>query len=497
MRDSSQLLPQVMIIRMPASRLSAQSAGLLSQKAQEAVRSGRMGVLIDLSGVARITHCGLAALVEFFATFSQHLRIGFCQARPKVRSMIEAYGLTRSLPLYASLEDTMAQPEFRRCSLTGTRVVILCAGKGTRMAPLSWDTPKPMLDVFGKPVLEHLITHLERFGVRDIYLNPGHLGGQIIAHFQASHQRNILFSNEGSNSDDGWEGSPVGSASTLRRLHRNNNAFADDFIVMCGDALIDLDFAQMMAQHKSSDAHITIATKTIARHETGKYGIIATNNTGRVAAFQKKPPVNKAVSTMASVGIYIISPSVLETISEMPNQDIAQHLLPTVLKLGGKIQTYQGDFYWHDMGCGRDYARVLEQGLQGKIPNIQITGEQISPGIWVDENVDISNRAQLTGSCYIGAESIVRAGATIEGTCVLGAKCRIETSAQLHSTILHPGTAIKAYSQIAHRFASPFWTIETEKADGRTVNTEPLDNVVRTAHPETHSPRWFGLIKAG
>jgi mannose-1-phosphate guanylyltransferase len=365
------------------------------------------------------------------------------------------------------------------------------------MAPLSWDTPKPMLDVLGRPILEHLLLHLEQFGVRDVWLNPGHLGDQVITRFRGPNKQNILFSNEGYYSDDGWEGVPLGSASTLVKLQRDNSAFVDDFIVICGDALIDLDFSKMMTCHKSSQAHITIATKSVASYDTGKYGIVVTDENGCVTDFQEKPSPDQAASNIASTGIYIISPDALELIGCEANQDIAQHLLPSLLRNGAKIQSFQEDFGWHDMGCGRDYAQVLSSALNGEIPGLDINGTEIAPSVWAAEDTDVSTKAHIAGPCYIGAGSVIRAAARLEGPCILGTNCRVEAGARLQNIILHSDTAIRSDSEISHHILSPFWAIETDKADGRTTATEPLDNVTRSSVPETFKPYWFGFGKVG
>lgn len=474
----------VAILQIATHRLTAKALAPLMAARTQMLQRGRHAMLIDLSKVRHLTHSGLGALVEFTATFGIGRPLAFCSAPPTVAARINAYGAGNLLPYFKSQDSAMNSPMFSSLRLSGTKALVLCAGKGTRMSPLTQQHPKPMLPLFGTPVLEHLLRYLSRYGIDDILLNPGYLGHQVLNCKTATHSQRLHFFNEGHSTPSGWCADPIGSASTLARLHHRHNIFTDDTIVLCGDALIDLDLAAMMADHRASGADVTIAARRIPQRDCPKYGILHTDQHGRIQTFQEKPSATDALSNLASTGIYIFGPSALNALEDQPNQDIAIHLLPDLLRRGGQIQAYENDFEWVDMGCPRDYVAAHFAALQGQIRTLRPSGTETAPQQWHDLGVQISRKAQISGPCYIGPGSVIGPGVEVQGPCVIGPNCHIEGPSLITDSFLMPNTHVKSGAWIAGQLAGPDWAIAHAHADGTLTQLShtPLDRV------SAHSP---------
>lgn len=483
------------ILRLGASRLGANFSRPL-QRCFSGLRSeGCVAALVDLSGVKVLTAAGLAALYEAYGTYCEVMQIGFFGASAKVLKVIERHGLAGVLPQFADMGRAMAEPQFRRRQLAGTKAVVLCAGEGRRMRPLSTATPKPMLDLLGVPVVERLLDHLGSFGVRDFYLNPGYLGDQLHRHFRSCAARSIFFANEGGYAEGCWDGAPIGSASTLARLQRRHSAFDGDFFVLCGDALIDLDMAGLMRAHKDSGAEVTIAAAKVPRQDIPKYGILDVNPQGRVISFQEKPAVEEARSCLASTGIYVFSPAALHRLQDEEGLDIAIDLLPRILARGGRIQAHSPEFIWADIGNPADYFAALQRGLSGTLPGVMPAGEEAAPGVWLAPGAEVSPRARILGPCYAGPGARILAGAELQGICVIGADCVVEGKTLLRDSVLMPGTQVSSGVWLEAQIAAPDWSLSYGQPVFGVPKAPPVTGLVPASAAATGS--WGRIFQAG
>jgi mannose-1-phosphate guanylyltransferase len=450
----------------------------LGDSCRQLAAQGRRCILIDLGASGRVNMAGLAALVEL-AALNAELHLAYCALPAPALRKLKASGLDRGLALFDTAEEALASPEFRRNSLRNARAVLLCAGRGSRIAPLSDVTPKPMLDIAGRPVLDRIMAHLGSFGIRDILLNPGHLGPQITGHFQQNRPggTSLFFVNEGSMSSGSWQARPIGSASTLKRMQSRHTAFAEPFFVLCGDALIDLDLAAMMETHRSSGADVTIAAQTVAPQDTHKYGMIETTRRGRITQFLEKPAPGQTDSQLANTGIYILSPRVLDLIPDQDGLDIGSDLLPLVLGAGRHMQVHDAPFSWTDIGCGRDYAHASAQALSGALPDVVPEGREVRPGLWCGAGAQISPRARIEGPCHVGPGARIGPGVRLKGPCSVGAGAVIEPNCVLENCFVLPDTHIARGVWGQHLVLHAEWSFDHRYADGSARNTTPLDGV--------------------
>lgn len=489
---------EIAVLRLGASRLDVNFSISFLRALAELKGKFQPSVLIDLTKVRSLTAAGLAVLYEGYAQYCDAMSVGFFGASSRAIATIARCGLETVLPLYSDMDAALKEPVFQKYRLQGTKAVVLCAGKGTRMAPLSQDNPKPMLDFFGKPVLEHILDHLSSFGVRDILLNPGHLGDQLHKHFGSTGGRSIFFVNEGSYCKGEWVSKPLGSLTTLARMQNAHSAFDDDFLVFCGDALVDLDLADVMERHKSSGADVSIVARQVAPEKLSSYGIIVADETSQVTSFQEKPTPAEAKGDLASVGIYVVNPRALRAVSKVEGLDIATDLLPELLRIGRRVCVQTPAFNWIDIGCCRDYFSALEQGLRGGIQGFQLAAEETQPGVWVAPGGHVSKHARISGPCYVGKNAKVLAGATLAGTCVIGDNCVVSSNSYLCNAVLRHNTAVSQGAWVEDVIVAPEWAVNHRYSDGvRSLNTEPLEAVFATGEIGGFNGAQLGVARAG
>ncbi|MCJ8282182.1 MAG: nucleotidyltransferase family protein, partial [Rivularia sp. ALOHA_DT_140] len=160
------------------------------------------------------------------------------------------------------------------------KAMILAAGKGTRVRPITYTTPKPMIPILQKPVMEFLLELLRQHGFDQIMVNVSHLAEEIESYFRDGQRFGVEigYSFEGSIDDNGkLVGKAIGSAGGMRKIQDFKTFFDDTFIVLCGDALIDLDLTAAVKWHRDKGSIATIVTKTVPREEVYSYGIVVTD----------------------------------------------------------------------------------------------------------------------------------------------------------------------------------------------------------------------------
>ncbi len=467
----------ISVLKIATKRLTSADLPPLQDALSHVWRRGRSSLLVDISGVQRVTRSGLAALVEFQSEAPQGMRIGFFGATAAVAREFQRCALSSLLSRFGTRQDALGSPGFRDRQLSGVKAVILCAGEGTRMAPMSRSTPKPLLDLVGQPVLTHVMRHLQDYGVRDFILNPGHLAAQFHTLLRSSALRSVQFLNEGYHSDGVWQAAPLGSASTLARLQAQSTAFDDDFFVLCGDAVCDVDLAALMATHKSSGAVVTIAVQTVPSSQVSKYGIITADGNGRISGFVEKPDPAVVSSRVASTGIYVVNPSALTHLSDHAGQDIAKDLLPHLLAKGARLQVYDAPFRWVDLGCGSDYYAAVSKALRGLVPGVRPVGTELRRHVWVAPGAKLSPRAVVVGPCFIGPDAVVAAGAKIDGPTVIGARSHVSPRTLVRRSIVMADSHVQPGTWVDDMIVGADWGLDHHDADGRPQTWQRLDGV--------------------
>jgi mannose-1-phosphate guanylyltransferase len=319
------------------------------------------------------------------------------------------------------------------------KAMILAAGKGTRVRPITHTIPKPLIPILQKPVMEFLLELLREHGFDEIIVNVSHLADQIENYFRDGQRFGvqIAYSFEGSIKDGELVGEAIGSAAGIRKIQDFNPFFDDTFIVLCGDALIDLDLTAAVRWHREKGSIATIVTKSVPRESVSSYGVVVTDENGLIQTFQEKPSVEEALSTKINTGIYIFEPEVIDYIPPNRVYDIGSELFPKLVEIGAPFYAVDMDFEWVDIGKVPDYWQAIRAILNRDIKNVQIPGTEVRPGIYTGLNVAVNwDKVDIQGPVYIGGMTHIEDGSTIIGPSMIGSNCWICSGATVNNSII-------------------------------------------------------------
>ncbi len=319
------------------------------------------------------------------------------------------------------------------------KAMILAAGKGTRVRPITYTIPKPLIPILQKPVMEFLLELLRSHGFTEIMVNVSHLANEIENYFRDGQKFgvDIAYSFEGKIVDGELVGEALGSAGGLRKIQDFNPFFDDTFIVLCGDALIDLDLSAAVKWHREKGAIATIVTKTVPKESVSSYGVVVTDENDRITNFQEKPSVEEALSTNINTGIYIFEPEIIDYIPPETEYDIGSQLFPQLVAKNAPFYAVSMDFEWVDIGKVPDYWHAIRGVLTRTIKNVRIPGREVAPGIYTGLNVNVNwDKVDITGPVYIGGMTRIEDGAKIVGPSMIGPNCWICSGAEVDNSVI-------------------------------------------------------------
>jgi mannose-1-phosphate guanylyltransferase len=319
------------------------------------------------------------------------------------------------------------------------KAMILAAGKGTRVRPITHTTPKPMIPILQKPVMEFLLELLRQHGFNQIMVNVSHLSEEIENYFRDGQRFGvqIAYSFEGRIEDGELIGDALGSAGGLKRIQDFQPFFDDTFVVLCGDALIDLDLGEAVRRHKEKGAMASMITKRVPPDQVSSYGVVVSDPDGRVLSFQEKPAVEDAASDMINTGIYIFEPEVFNFIPSGEPFDIGSELFPKLVEAGAPFFALPMEFEWVDIGKVPDYWQAIRSVLQGDVRQVQVPGVEVRPGIFAGLNVAANwDKINVQGPIYVGGMTRIEDGATIIGPAMIGPSCHICEGATIDNSII-------------------------------------------------------------
>lgn len=225
------------------------------------------------------------------------------------------------------------------------KVFILCGGKGTRLRPLTYETPKPLLKLGDRTILEYVLANLKKQGITDVVLTVGYLKEKIIAYFGDGKKfgMNIEYLEE--EVEQGTAGSMMPYKEKIKKLGKT----AEDFAVMMGDQITNIDLRKMMAEHKKNGGIATIALKK--KQYKWEYGI-AKLKQDRITGFEEKPVIEEYANT----AIYCCQAAIFDYIEE--KEDFAKNVFPRLLQKKKPIYAYFMEEEWIDIGRMKDYEDI-------------------------------------------------------------------------------------------------------------------------------------------
>ncbi len=349
------------------------------------------------------------------------------------------------------------------------KAMILAAGKGTRVRPLTETVPKPMIPIINRPVMEFLVDLLRQHDFTDIIVSTSYLSHEIESYFREGSRFGVrmAYSFEGYHSGGLIVPDGAGSAGALRRTQDFSGFFDETFAVLCGDALIDLDLTQVVAAHRRNGAIATIVLKEVPLSDVSRYGIVEITREGRIVRFQEKPAMDEAVSRLANTGIYIFEPEVLDLIPSDRPFDIGGQLFPLLADKGLPFYGMSMPFTWIDIGTTPDYWQAIQAILRGGLRGLHMPGTEIAPDVWAGINVSIDwTGTSITGPIYVGSSTRIDPGVTINGPTVIGRNSVIESGARIEACVVGDYTRVSGLADLHEKIISGRFCVDRQ---GRNV----------------------------
>ena len=294
------------------------------------------------------------------------------------------------------------------------KAVILVGGEGTRLRPLTWKRPKAIVPILNQPFLEYLIDYLKGHGIEEIILAMGYLPDPIQECLGDGTKLGVRLHYV-------VEDTPLGTSGAVK----NVEAYLDDsFLVFNGDIITSIDLTKMIKQHQESKSVVSIALTPVDNPTI--YGVIETDEHGRVTRFVEKPGWDEVTTNMINAGIYILEHEVLARIQAAKPSMFEHDIFPSLLIDGQPIMGYPSESYWIDIGTPEKYLKVHQDLLRKK-------GGQF---VKVDSTSHIDIQAKVEGPVIVGQNCVISGDVSIKGPAVIGAGCRLDSGAVIEGAVL-------------------------------------------------------------
>lgn len=317
------------------------------------------------------------------------------------------------------------------------KAVVLVGGEGTRLRPLTFSTPKPMLPVAEVVMIERVVSHLGRHGIDEVVLSMGYRPDAFLSAFPEGTCSGVrlAYAVEPERLDT------AGGIAFAARLA----GLDETFVVMNGDVLSDLDLAELIAFHRDRGGEATIALTPV--EDPSAFGVVPTDESGRVTAFLEKPPVDQAPTNLINAGFYVFEPSVIDRVPVDSVMHLESQVFPRMVEEGA-LYGLPSTLYWTDTGTPALYLKAnldYVRGLRGDPP--APGAKHRHSGVWTLGAGVLDGK--IVGPSLVGDAVYVASGALVEES-VLGAGARVESGAVVRRSLLLPGAVLRPGATVEH-----------------------------------------------
>lgn len=278
------------------------------------------------------------------------------------------------------------------------QTIILAGGEGTRLRPLTAETPKPLINILGVPAIERLLSQLHKSGIPSATICTHYLGDKL--------KEELGNSCCGVRLKYCREETPLGTAGCVRSAWNG-----DDVMVLSGDSVCGFDYRRIAEFHKASSADVTIVTREV--EDPREYGLITADEKNRITGFLEKPGYDDCLTNLANTGAYVISKDVIARIPENENADFAKDVFPELLKEGKKLFAFVDNSYWYDIG---DIPSLLK--CQQELSQFEGRDRTVDPTATLGEDVILSAGTMIEPKAAVGRNSRIMASLICEGASI-------------------------------------------------------------------------------
>jgi mannose-1-phosphate guanylyltransferase len=338
------------------------------------------------------------------------------------------------------------------------KAMVLAAGLGTRLKPITFEIPKPMVPVLDRPVMAHIVQLCHRQGFDELIANLHWYPESIQGYF-------------GDRLTYRFEEELLGTAGGVRNVA---DFFGDEpVVVVSGDALTDIDLTALVERHRNTGGIGTLTVKQVP--DTREYGVVLHDENGRVNGFQEKPQAAEALSELGNCGIYCFSPEIFDYFPEEPFADWAQDVFPALLDNDVPFYVHEITGYWNDVGSLAELRQGTWDALEGRL-RIEATGTEIEEGVTVGDGTDVDGVEVVEGPVWVGSDCEFGDGIRLMGPVVIGDRCKVGSNASLRDSIVFPGTEVSPGAIMIDAIYG---------GAGIVQSLRPFDDVVGAGRPVT------------
>lgn len=340
--------------------------------------------------------------------------------------------------------------DFRRM-----KAMVLAAGVGSRLDPLTTVLPKPLVPVANSPVMEHIVRLLSVHGFTDIVANLHYLPDSIRNYFGNGSRLgvNLTFKYEEELSGD------AGGVRACKDFFGN-----ETFVVMMGDLVTDADISRIVMEHKRKKAIATIAIKQV--EDVEHFGVVVQNEEGYITGFQEKPKREEAKSNRASAGIYVLEPKVFDHMPETGSYGFGRQLFPTLVEKGLPVLGCEIGSYWSDVGTIKQYRETNFDVIRGML-NIPVPGlkEMVDGQIrYLEAGASVNSGSVMHGPAMLGANSKVLSGCSLHGSIVIGNNVTVEDGAYLENVVICDGARVARGARLKDTIVGPDYVVPADSS---------------------------------
>lgn len=337
------------------------------------------------------------------------------------------------------------------------RAIIIAGGLGTRLRPLTYEIPKPIIPMANKPFVFHQIELLKKFGITEIILNLHYLSDNIKNLFAELKDIGVKIYYS-------IEKEPLGTAGAVK----NAEQFFDKgpMVVFNGDILTDINLEKLIDYHKKKKATVTLALKEVP--DPTSYGLVITDKNGKVQRFMEKPSWDQVTAKTINAGVYVVDPKIFKKVPAGKPFSFERQLYPLLLEEGAGIFGHVTDAYWMDIGDPSKYLQAHIDILAGDVM-VNIPGNKISSNVWVEDEVNISESAKVRGPALLGSHSTIAENADLHESVVIGEGVEVGKGTHLKDCVILRGTIIGENVSIEHSIIGEHSIIEDESIIGHDV----------------------------
>ena len=316
------------------------------------------------------------------------------------------------------------------------QAVILVGGEGTRLRPLTYDLPKPMAPLLGRPFIGWIIARLKAAGVEDIILSCCYLPDKIEAHFGDGASMGVTLHYV-------LEKEPLGTAGAIKNAR---DLIRGPIYVCNGDILTGLDLVALRAKHEANKALATIHTRAV--DDPSHFGVVETDAHGRVKRFVEKPKPGETDARDINAGTYLLEVEAVDAIPSGRAVSIEREVFPDLIARTGRVFAVSTDDYWIDVGRPDSYIQAHRDILDGKLDHP--LGVEVAPHVWSGDGAPLPQGVTARGPAYLGPAVMLEQGAKIEPYAVVYDRCRVGEGASVGAAILWPGCEVGAHANVRH-----------------------------------------------